>query len=38
MHEAIPAVRSTPILVQGPERPSLTQITVSPKVCDLYVC
>uniref|UniRef100_A0A158Q795 Sema domain-containing protein n=1 Tax=Elaeophora elaphi TaxID=1147741 RepID=A0A158Q795_9BILA len=32
MHEAVPAVRSRPILVQGPERASFTQIAVSPKV------
>ncbi|KAL3999131.1 Sema domain family protein [Acanthocheilonema viteae] len=32
MHEVIPAVRSRPILVQGPERASLTQIAVLPKV------
>nr|CRZ25455.1 BMA-SMP-1 [Brugia malayi] len=32
MHEAVPAVRSKPILVQGPERASFTQIAISPKV------
>ncbi|VDM98509.1 unnamed protein product, partial [Onchocerca ochengi] len=31
MHEAVPAVRSRPILVQGPERAPFTQIAVSPK-------
>ncbi|VDK80297.1 unnamed protein product [Litomosoides sigmodontis] len=32
MHEAVPAMRSRPLLVQGPERASFTQITVLPKV------
>lgn len=32
MHEAVPAARSRPILVQGPERAAFTQIAVSAKV------
>ncbi|KAM3720560.1 Semaphorin-1A [Dirofilaria immitis] len=32
MHEAVPAVRSRPILVQGPERAPFSQIAVSSKV------
>lgn len=36
MHEAVPSVRSKPILVQGPERASFTQIAVLPKVCSVF--
>ncbi|VDK44044.1 unnamed protein product [Anisakis simplex] len=32
MHEAIPAIRPRPILVQGPEKAELTQIAVAPQI------
>ncbi|MCP9260443.1 Semaphorin-1A [Dirofilaria immitis] len=36
MHEAVPAVRSRPILVQGPERAPFSQIAVSSKVWTVH--